>query len=81
MKRLFRNRAPARWNTIDKDTVDEVIFKTIKPRSRLMLESMTRGGMRVGEVLKLTLREPKSRRVQETVFIPQKVADRLKDYV
>jgi integrase len=54
MKRLFRNRAPARWNTIDKDTVDEVIFKTVKPRNRLMLELMAMGGMRVGEVLKLT---------------------------
>lgn len=91
MKRLFRNRAPSRWNTIDKDTVDEVIFKTVKPRNRLMLELMARGGMRVGEVLKLTpndvnerkltLREPKSGRIQETVFIPQKVADRLKDYL
>ncbi len=91
MKRLFRNRAPARWNTIDKDTVDEVIFKTTKPRNRLMLELMARGGMRVGEVLKLTpsdvnerkltLRELKSGRIQETVFIPQKVADRPKDYL
>jgi integrase/recombinase XerD len=80
MKRLFRNRAPSRWNTIVKDTVDEVIFKTIKPRNRLMLELMARGGMRVGEVLKLTpsdinerkltLREPKSGRLHETVFIP-----------
>ena len=91
MKRLFRNRAPSRWNTIDKDTIDEMIFKTVKPRNRLMLELMARGGMRVGEVLKLTrndvnerkltLREPKSGRIQETVFIPQKVADRLKDYL
>jgi integrase/recombinase XerD len=54
MKRLFRNRAPARWNTIDKDTMDEVIFKTVKSRNRLMLELMARGGMRIGEVLKLT---------------------------
>lgn len=91
IKRLFRNRAPARWNTIDKDTIDEVIFRTVKPRNRLMLELMARGGMRVGEVLKLTpndvnerkltLREPKSGRIQETVFIPQKVGDRLKDYL
>jgi integrase/recombinase XerD len=91
MKRLYRNRAPSRWNTIDKDIIDEVIFKTVKPRNRLMMELMARGGMRVGEVLKLTpsdvnerkltLREPKSGRIQETVFIPQKVADRLKDYL
>ncbi|UCF82093.1 MAG: site-specific integrase, partial [Desulfobacteraceae bacterium] len=50
-----------------------------------------RRGMRIGEVLKLTpsdvnerkliLRDPKSGKEQEFVFIPQKVADRLKDYV
>ena len=46
--------------------------------------------MRIGEVLKLTasdlqdrkltLREPKSGREREVVFIPQKVADRLREY-
>jgi len=30
---------------------------------------------------RLTLREPKSRREQEFIFIPQRVADRLKDYI
>jgi integrase len=75
MKRLYRNRAPSRWNTIDKDIIDEVIFKTVKPRNRLMMELMARGGMRVGEVLKLTpsdvnerkltLREPKSGRIED----------------
>ena len=52
-----------------------------------MLELMARGGMRIGQVLKLTLndiqdrkrilREPKSGKEQEIVFIPQKVADKL----
>jgi integrase/recombinase XerD len=47
-------------------------------------------GQRIGEVLKLTasdlqdrkltLREPKSGRESEVVFIPQKVADCLRDY-
>ena len=56
-----------------------------------MLELMARGGMRVGEVLKirpmdiqdrkLTLAGPKSGKGFEVVFIPQKVADRLKEYV
>lgn len=50
MKKLFRDRGLVRWNTIEKDTVDEVIFKTAKPRNRLMLELMARGGMRTGEV-------------------------------
>jgi integrase len=47
--------------------------------------------MRIGEVLKLTpndiadrkllLREPKSGREVEMIFIPKKVADRLKEYI
>jgi len=52
---------------------------------------MARGGMRIGEVLKLTPRDvygrkliiidPKSGREKEFIFIPQKIADRLKDYI
>ncbi len=66
-------------------------FVTIKPRNRLILELMVRGGMRISEVLqltpadiedrKLTLRSPKSGREREIVFIPQKVADRLREYI
>jgi len=91
LKKLFRARPSYHWNIIEKETVDEVIFRTSKPRNRLMLELMARGGMRISEVLKLTpsdindrrltLREPKSGREQEFVFIPQRLADRLKDYV
>jgi len=33
------------WNIIEKETVDEIIFRTSKPRNRLMLELMARGGM------------------------------------
>ena len=74
-----------------KDIVDEVIFKTDNPRDRLMLELMGRGGMRIGEVLnlrakdvddrKLFLKSPKSGRQSEVVFIPKKVADRLREYI
>ena len=39
---------------MEKEIVDEVIFKTINPRGRLMFELMARRGMRIGEVLKLT---------------------------
>jgi len=56
-----------------------------------MLELMARGGMRISEVLQLTandveareliLRSPKSGKERETVFIPQKVADRLREYI
>ena len=60
-------------------------------QERLILELMARGGMRIGEVLKLTpkdiedrkltLRAPKSGEEREIVFIPQKIADRLKEYI
>lgn len=56
-----------------------------------MLELMARSGMRIGEVLRLTpldiedrkaiIREPKSGKEFEAVFLPQKVADRLKKYI
>ena len=56
-----------------------------------MLELMARGGMRVGEVLKIKtqdlndqktiIRDPKSGRDQEIVFIPLKLAVRLKGYI
>jgi len=91
LKKLFRARASYHWNSIDKESVDEIIFRTSRPRNRLMLELMARGGMRISEVLKLTpsdvsgrrltLRDPKSGREQEFIFIPQRLADRLRDYI
>jgi integrase len=91
LKKLFRAKPSYNWNIVEKETVDEVIFRTSKPRNRLIIELMARGGMRISEVLKLTpsdingrrltLRDPKSGREQEFVFIPQRLADRLKDYI
>jgi len=88
---MFKAKAVTSWEILEKEVVDEIIFKTDKPRNRLMLELMARGGKRVGEVLKLTprdvndrkliLRDPKSGKEIELVFIPQKVADRLRDYI
>ena len=88
---MFRAKALAAWDILEKEIVDEIIFKTDNPRDRLMLELMARGGMRIGEVLKLTprdvygrkliIRDPKSGKEKEFIFIPQKIADRLKDYI
>jgi integrase len=87
----FRERPPQQWKIVEKDIVDEIIFRTMKPRNRIMLELMARGGMRVGNILKIrpmdiqdrkiTLAGPKSGKKSEVVFIPQKVADRLKEHV
>jgi len=91
LRKLFRPKVKTHWDILEKDTVDEIIFRTTKIRDRLILELMARGAMRIGEVLKLTpsdvverkllVRDPKSGRESEIIFIPQKVADRLKAYV
>ena len=90
LRKLFRPTVTVRWNIIEKETVDEIIFRTTNVRNRLILELMARGGMRIGEVLKLSfcdiqdrkliIKDPKSGKEQEVVFIPQKVADRLREY-
>ena len=91
LRKLFKPAKIINWTILEKEVVDEIIFRTVKPRNRLMLELMARGGMRISEVLKLTpndvdgrkliLIDPKSGKEAEVVFIPQKVADRLKKYI
>jgi integrase len=83
--------ATVQLKILEKDVVDEIIFRTQNLRNRLMLELMARSCMRIGEVLKLTpldiddrkaiIREPKSGKEAEVVFLPQKVVDRLRKYI
>jgi integrase len=90
LRKLFRAKTPLHWDFIEKETIDEIIFRTTQVRNRLILELMARGGMRIGEVLKLTqndicdrkliLRDPKSGKEHEIVFIPKRVSERLKEY-
>ncbi len=91
IRKLYRHKVTTKWEVIEKDVVDEVIFRTTKVRDRLILELMARGAMRIGEVLKLRKRDfqdqklvpqsPKSGNEHEIVCIPQKVADRLRECV
>jgi integrase/recombinase XerD len=91
LRKLFRGAKPTQLKILEKDVVDEIIFRTQHPRNRLMLELMARSCMRIGEVLKLRpmdiedrktiIRDPKSGREAEVVFLPQKVADRLRSYI
>ena len=56
-----------------------------------MLELMARGGMRIGEVLRLmsddiqecslSIQKPKSGRQSETVYVPRKILGRLSQYI
>jgi integrase/recombinase XerD len=91
IKKIFKHPHAIQWNIVDKETVDEIIFRTMNTRNRLMLELMARGGMRVGEVLNLTpgdiqertlvIKNPKSGRVGEAVYVPRKILVRLTDFV
>ena len=91
LKKTFRLAKGRQWTILEKDVVDEIIFETDSFRNRLMLELMARAGMRIGEVLKLRATDvddrkllilsPKSGRQSEVVFLPKKVADRLRDYI
>ena len=53
LRKLFRPGKPAQFKIIEKEVIDEIIFRTPNPRNRLILELMVRSCMRVGEVLKL----------------------------
>ncbi len=76
---------------LDKETVDEMIYNTKNPRDRLIMELQARCGLRIGEVLKLTvqdisdrkliLQNPKSGKDEEIAFMPAQVAKRLLAYV
>ena len=91
IKKIFKAGRPAQRTILEKDVVDEMIFRIPKVRNRLLLELMARGGMRVGEVLNLTaadvqdqrliIQNPKSGKESEVVFIPRKIAERLRDYI
>ncbi len=91
LRKLYRPGKPNHWDIVEKETIDEMIFRTTKLRNRLILELMARGGMRVGEVLKLTpenvidqklvLQRPKSGNEAEIVFVPKRIADRLNVYI
>jgi integrase/recombinase XerD len=91
IKKIFKRPMTIQWQIVDKETVDEIIFRTMNIRNRLILELMARGGMRVGEVLNLkpvdiqertlAIQNPKSGRVGEIVYVPRKLLVRLNDYV
>jgi integrase len=91
LRKTFKTAKGQPWTILDREIVDEIIFKTDNSRNRLMLELMARGGMRIGEVLKLKaqnvhgrkliLSDPKSGNQTEIVYIPKKVADRLREYI
>ena len=91
IKKMFKRAGTIQWAIIEKEVADEIIFRTTNTRNRLILELMARGGMRINEVLKIThsdveerrliLRQTKSRRGEEVVYLPQKLIHRLEEYI
>jgi integrase/recombinase XerD len=91
IKKIFKRPQAIQWQIVDKEVVDEIIFRTMNIRNRIILELMARGGMRIGEVLNLrssdiqernlTIKNPKSGRTGEVVYVPRKLLVRLTDYV
>lgn len=91
LRKLFKAGKQTQFKILEKDVIDEIIFRTQNPRNRLMLELMARSCMRVGEVLKLKSRDiedrkiiirvPKSGKEAEVAFLPLKIAERLKKYI
>jgi site-specific recombinase XerD len=54
LKKFHRSLGLICRTILEKEVLDEVIFRTTKPRNRLILELMARGGLRISKVLKLT---------------------------
>lgn len=51
LKKIFKRPKPIQRQIVDKETIDEIIFRTMNVRNSFILELMARGGMRIGEVL------------------------------
>jgi len=93
MKKLYKNVRFSAPKLLEKDLIDEIIFRTTNTRNRLILELIGRFGMRIGEVLNMyqedinienstiLIREPKSGRVGELVYITKKLCTRLQLFI
>ena len=63
LRKLFKAGKPTQFHILEKDVVDEIIFRTRNPRNRLMLELMARSCLCVCGVLKLTPNEILNRKL------------------
>jgi integrase len=91
MRKTFRKPKTEPRKTIPKEIIDELIYNCKSLRDRLILELQAKCGARIGEVLKIRvrdidgrriiIRDPKSRKDKEVIFMPEQVANRLKTYI
>jgi integrase/recombinase XerD len=91
MRKMFPLPKPKQREVVSKALIDEVIFNSQSLRDRLILELQSRCGARVGEVLRIRVKDidgrkiivqnPKSGKEREALFMPEQVADRLRAYI
>lgn len=93
IKKLFKAPKFSPPSLLEKDLVDEIIFRTTNEKDRLILELMARVGMRIGEVLNINVADinfdnltvlitsPKSGRSGEKVYLPKKLSGKLYSYI
>ncbi len=90
LRKTFRVPKPPLRPSLDRDAIDELIHRTTVLRTRLLLELQARCGLRIGEVLGLTVAWVEGRRLilaapksghPEVAFIPARVAERLQRHV
>jgi integrase/recombinase XerD len=91
LSKTFRAPRMKQREIVGREVVDEMIYRCQKARDRLILELQARCGLRIGEALglrvsdvngrRLALRRPKSGRDEESAFMPETLAGRLKGYV
>jgi len=91
LSKSFRAPKQLPHKTLERETVDEMIYNTTRHRDRLILELQARCGLRIGELLKIkvadvldriiTLREPKSGKEAEMAYMPENVSRKLAEYI
>jgi len=91
LSKAFKTPKQVPRRVLDKETVEELIYNAQTLRDRLILELQARCGLRIGETLKikvsdavdrrLMLKEPKSGKESEVAFMPEQIANRLRDYI
>jgi integrase len=91
LSKAFKTPKQVVRKILEREIVEELIYNTQTLRDRLMVELQARCGLRIGESLKikasdvsdrkLILKEPKSGKESEVAFMPEQIAQRLRDYI
>jgi integrase len=89
--KAFKTPRPGPRRVLEKDAVDELIYRAPSLRDRLLIELQARCGLRIGEVLslrpqdlhgrKLLICEPKGGREAEYAYLPEQITERLRAYI